>query len=96
MGGIQRAASGAAQANIARASAQQEQIFEGHLRVVDTFPIVTVPNAIPRNFQRLTHRIEMKTNDSRRQPNGRYSSFRCEAANSGFAYLQVLRKLLGG
>ena len=46
-------------------STQQQQIFKRHLRVVDTFRVFTVSNAMTRNLQSLTHGIEMKTDNSR-------------------------------
>ena len=77
-------------------SAQQQQIFKRHLRVVDTFRILTVSNTITRNFQRLTHGVQMKSNYSRRQPNGWYPAFSCEPSYSRFANLQMFRKLPRG
>ena len=62
MGGIQRAAR-----DTTEGLTQHQQIFKRHLRVVDTLGVLAVSNAIAWNLQRLTHRVEMKTNDSRRQ-----------------------------
>lgn len=47
-------------------STQKQQIVKRQLRVVNTFGVLAVPNAMTRNFQRLTHRIEMETDYSRR------------------------------
>ena len=59
MGGIQRGARDATTEGLT----QHQQILKGHLRVVDTLSVLTVSNAMAWHLQRLTHSVEMKTND---------------------------------
>jgi len=86
VGGIQRTARH-------EALTQQQQIFKRHLRIVDTFVVLTVANTMARNLQRLTDSVEMKTNDSRRKPDRWNPAFGCKPAHSRLANLQMLRKL---
>src|ERR1700694_5116152 len=49
-----------------------------------------------RHVQRFAHRVEMETNDSRRQTHGRNAAFGGQTAHGGLAHLKDFGELLRG
>src|SRR5258705_11046727 len=80
-------------AGVTGRSLAQEEVLEGELRVVYLFCVVAMTNAVTRHVQRLSHGIEVKSNDSWCQPYRRYTTFRSKPPDSRLADLQKLGQL---
>lgn len=74
----------------------KKQIVESQLRIVDSFGVLAMTNAMARNFERLAYSVKMKTDYSWRQPDGRNATLRSQAPHSRFTYLQDRGKLFRG
>ena len=74
---------------------EHRQVIKRQLSVVDTFGVLAVTNTMTRNFERLTHGIEMKADYSWRQSHGRNATLRSQASHRRFADLQNRGYLFG-
>ena len=73
--------------------AQHQQVVKRKLRVVHTFNVFPVTNPMTRNFERLTHSVQVKADDSWGQSYGGNATLRRQPSHSRFTDLQVPGKL---